>query len=524
MNNISILDCTLRDGGYCNEWKFGDKNISAIISGLQEANVDIVECGFITNKIKYSGNISKFNTVEQFEKFIPINKKGVKFVAMINYGEYNVDDLPDANNSRLDAIRVAFHKNDMIEAINFSKKISEKGYDIFIQPMVSLNYTDIEFLKLIDLVNSIKPYAFYIVDSFGTMKNQQLLHFYYMVDKNLDKNIVIGYHSHNNMQMSYSNAQTLVNVSNNRHIIIDSSIQGMGRGAGNLNTELFMEYLNDVRGAAYYVKPLLMLIDTVINRFYMENYWGYSLPNYLSAVHLCHPNYAQYLSSKNTLTVENMGEIFDMMADDKKNSFDKEYIEELYLKYMNRACINDSYLKDFSNCLKGKRVLVIAPGKSGEVEKDKVAEFAKDNNTVTIAINSEYSYCSVDYIFVSNIIRYREINKDNNKLIITSNISGNDFYLRVNYADLLNKIEAVEDNAGLMAIKFLIDIGVKEIYIAGMDGYSRNANENYSAKELELSINDTLAEAMNKGMIEMLKEYSKTVNITMLTNSRYLSI
>ena len=88
-----------------------------------------------------------------------------------------------------------------------------------------------------------------------------------------------------------------------------------------------------------------------------------------------------------------------------------------------------------------------------------------------------------DYIFVSNIIRYREINKDNNKLIITSNISGNDFYLRVNYADLLNKIEAVEDNAGLMAIKFLIDIGVKEIYIAGMDGYSRNANENYSAKE-----------------------------------------
>ena len=166
MNNISILDCTLRDGGYCNEWKFGDKNISAIISGLQEANVDIVECGFITNKIKYSGNISKFNTVEQFEKFIPFNKKGVKFVAMINYGEYNVDDLPDANNSRLDAIRVAFHRNDMIEAINFSKKIREKGYDIFIQPMVSLNYTDIEFLKLIDLVNSIKPYAFYIVEYF----------------------------------------------------------------------------------------------------------------------------------------------------------------------------------------------------------------------------------------------------------------------------------------------------------------------------------------------------------------------
>ena len=71
-----------------------------------------------------------------------------------------------------------------------------------------------------------------------------------------------------------------------------------------------------------------------MNEFYQRNYWGYSLPNYLSASHNAHPNYAGYLDDKKTLTVENMNEIFDMMDEDKKVSYDKDYIEELYLRYM----------------------------------------------------------------------------------------------------------------------------------------------------------------------------------------------
>ena len=92
----------------------------------------------------------------------------------------------------------------------------------------------------------------------------------------------------------------------------------MGRGAGNLNTELFVEYLNDNIGSTYQLKPLLTIIDEILNGFYEQNYWGYSLPNYLSAKHNAHPNYAGWLNSKKTLTIDNMNDINDKYIYDYK--------------------------------------------------------------------------------------------------------------------------------------------------------------------------------------------------------------
>ena len=84
MNSLKILDCTLRDGGYCNQWKFGKENIDDIIAGLVKANIDIIECGFLTDRIVYDPDISKFSTVDQIKTIIPDNKQRKMFVAMIN--------------------------------------------------------------------------------------------------------------------------------------------------------------------------------------------------------------------------------------------------------------------------------------------------------------------------------------------------------------------------------------------------------------------------------------------------------
>jgi len=54
---IKLLDCTLRDGGYNNNWEFGSNQISKIYNGLIESKVDIIECGFITQKVEYSEDI-----------------------------------------------------------------------------------------------------------------------------------------------------------------------------------------------------------------------------------------------------------------------------------------------------------------------------------------------------------------------------------------------------------------------------------------------------------------------------------
>lgn len=525
MNRIRVLDCTLRDGGYCNQWQFGFENTKKIVSGLVEAKVDIIECGFITSKVNYQKDITKFTSMDEVAAVIPEEREGKIFVCLMNYGEYNLDDIPKYDGTSLDGIRIAFHKKDMIAALKFCQGIKSKGYKVFVQAMVSLNYSDEQFLELIRRTNAFEPYAFYIVDSFGAMKRKDLTRLFYIVENNLNEEIYIGYHAHNNMQLAYSNAQALVNIQTRRSLIIDSSIFGMGRGAGNLNTELFVEHLNDNIGTEYVLKPLLTIVDDVLNNFYDSNYWGYSLPNYLSAKHNCHPNYASYLDDKKTMTVENMDEIFSMMSKEKKNNFDKKYIEELYVRYMAKDKIYEEHLSELKKMLSGKKVLIIAPGKSVEDEKEKVVACASLDDVVSIGINFDYQYCDTDFIFLSNLRRFRELSKaKRNKTIVTSNIPGDGVFLQTNYACLLNNIEAVRDNAGMMLIKYLIEMGVQEVVLTGIDGYSHDTSQNYAEQQMTMITKRAILDAMNVGMRSMLNEYAKQINIEFLTESRFVNI
>jgi 4-hydroxy 2-oxovalerate aldolase len=525
MNKIQILDCTLRDGGYCNEWNFGYDNIKQITEALVDANIDIVECGFLTNKVEYNSDVSKFTTFEQLSEIIPEKRNGKMFVAMMNYGEYNIDDIPECDGSSIDGIRVAFHKKDIIGALDICSKIKDKGYKVFIQAMVSMSYRDDEFLNLINMVNVINPYAFYIVDSFGMMKGKDLIRLFYMVEHNLNKSIKIGFHSHNNMQLAYSNAQSFVNIRTDFDLIVDSSVYGMGRGAGNLNTEIFVQYINENVSGQYDIKPLLSIIDEILNNFYQQNYWGYSLPNYISASYNAHPNYAGYLDDKKTLTVADMNEIFDMMEEDKKYTYDKSYIEDLYLRYMGRGKAHKEHQVELKNTVLGKRVILIAPGKSSLEQKKLIIEEASKDDVIVISVNYEYRFTGVDYIFISNKRRFKALDMDaKTKCIVTSNISADHVYFQTDYKALLCPVDSVRDNAGLMAIKFLMEFGVKEILLAGFDGYSHNASENYAESKMSFITRNAVMDAINKGMELALKDYSQKIKVSFLTEPKYVKI
>lgn len=526
MNKVCILDCTLRDGGYINEWQFGATNIRKIIAKLVEANIDIIECGFLTEKKQKDDECSLFNTVDKVRGFLPGDRKNSLMVCMVNYGEYNITDIPPYDGTSVDGIRIAFHKKDLEGAMRFCESVQKKGYKVFVQPMVSISYTDEEFINLIKITNLIKPHAFYIVDSFGVMKRKDLLRLYYLVDHNLDKDIYVGYHSHNNIQMAFSNAQALVDLKTKREIIIDSSVFGMGRGAGNLNTELFIEYLNEINGENYKPKPLLQIIDQILAPVYLNTYWGYSLPHYASAIHNCHPNYASYLDDKNTLTIENINEILSSMSDDKKINFDKEYIESLYNQYQTRLIEDEHARKELTKVFSGKTALIIAPGSSINTEADKISSCMLEPDTISVSINFKPEKFSCDYIFVSNLRRYADLrNKEYLRLIATSNIKNGSFngYV-VNYSDLLNHIEAVEDNSAMMLIKLLIGLNVKEIKLAGLDGYSHDVYDNFAKRDMAFLKSGSVMDAMNIGMEKMLAEFSKTVDIEFITTPKYVKL
>lgn len=331
MNNIKVLDCTLRDGGYVNNWNFGKDSISDIITQLLSAKIDVIECGFVSQTKETDVNKSIYRDLNEINKYYNSNVPSDSvMVCMINYGEFDIDDLPEYDGGLIKGIRLAFHKKDLVNALEMCKRIKEKGYLTFVQPMVTQNYSDDELKLLVDISNEFNPDVLYIVDSFGTMKKQELTYLYSFFDNNLISEISIGFHSHNNMQLSFSNAQILMELDTDRTIYIDSSVYGMGRGAGNLCTELITKYLNDNYLYSYNLLPILEIIDEHLMNIFIKSPWGYSVPFYIASINNCHPNYASYLLDKQTISVKDIHNILIQMDDSKRSVYDRQYIEQLY--------------------------------------------------------------------------------------------------------------------------------------------------------------------------------------------------
>lgn len=126
---------------------------------------------------------------------------------------------------------------------------------------------------------------------------------------------------------------------------------------------------------------------------------------------------------------------------------------------------------------------------------------------------------------MSNLRRYRELDPENRKrCIVTSNISSMDVYVQIKYKDLINKYEAVEDNAGMMLVKFLILYEARKIYIAGLDGYSADITNNFGDDRMNFYTEKTNLEAMNIGMNLALKEFSNDIQIEFLTAQKKVRI
>ena len=144
---------------------------------------------------------------------------------------------------------------------------------------------------------------------------------------------------------------------------------------------------------------------------------------------------------------------------------------------------------------------------------------------VSISINFDYAEYETDYIFISNIRRFRELNDNKHKrCIVTSNISTEDVYMQTDYSELINATEAVKDNAGLMLIKLLMLLKVKKVYIAGIDGYSVDASQNFADERMSfVAKKDTFA-AMNSGITKVLCEYREKIDIQYITTPKYIKI
>ena len=523
-SNIKILDCTLRDGGYINDWHFGKTPIKRIINKLSNSNIDIIECGFLRD-LPYNKDKSIFNDVEQIKTLITKKDTNKIYVAMIALGDIDPKKIAPCDGTSLDGIRITFHKDDWGKEKEAVKILMKKGYKVFVQPVGTTTYTDKELIELIDKVNDLNPYAFYLVDTLGVMYNNELLRLFSLADRNLNKDIAIGFHSHNNLQLAFSNAQALVLLQTKRNIIIDSSVFGMGRGAGNLCTELIAEYINDNVRKKYDIIPLLEIVDNFLSPIFGQASWGYSVAYFLAAIHNCHPNYATYLLNRSTMTVKEINKILKSLKEDKRNLYDKDYIADLYIKHQSHSVDDINSRIQLKKKLIDNNILVLAPGITLRSEKDKIKRYIEKYHPKIISVNFVNEEYNADIVFVSNLKRFKNIcDLPQDKIIITSNIknevTGNSISI-IDYASLLNETKEIEDNAGLMLLNLLTDLDIKNVAIAGMDGFHIDPVKNYFSKEYSNVKEHNMVLNINNLIKNEIDKVKKKINVNMITTSLY---
>ena len=301
-HELKILDCTLRDGGYINNWKWGFKSAKDIIYMLTKANIDIIEVGFLRNVDEYNPDITVCNYIEDLNRLLPDDPGNSLFSGMAMCSNYDIDQLSPYSGTGIEIIRVTAHDYDIEKGLEFSEKIKNKGYKVSINPINIMGYSDDQILKILEKINSIHPFQFSIVDTFGSMKHRDLNRIVSLVDNNLDQDIRVALHLHENMSLSCSLAQRFTEYHLNRPITIDGSLMGMGRVPGNLPIELIADYLNDYMDKNYDIDYLMDAIQDYISPIKRENNWGYLPEYFLSARFNLHRNYAEYYMQKGDLT------------------------------------------------------------------------------------------------------------------------------------------------------------------------------------------------------------------------------
>ncbi|MGL5057033.1 MAG: aldolase catalytic domain-containing protein [Fusobacteriaceae bacterium] len=510
--NVEILDCTLRDGGYINNWNFSNSDINGITKYLNLGGVDKVELGYLTEKLEENGTI--FNT---FDKINSIDIPNFKKIIMINFGEFSEDKIPESKND-IFGIRIVFKKSQWKEALEYSLKLKNKGYNIFLQPMQTISYKDSELLELIEKANEINPYSLYVVDSFGEMKKEDLLRIISLYSHNLNKGVKIGFHSHNNLQLSFALAIEFLNCNIYQAKIIDSSVYGMGRGAGNLNTELITEHMNKYYSKNYEVESFLKIMDLYLEKIYQKEKWGYNLGHFISAKLGCHPNYASYLLDKRNIGVEAIKLILKNIPEVEKAIFNKKLVEELYLKYQMTLNLFEKY----DNLKLTQEIILIGPGMSTSKNVSLIYNFLKSKEAIKISINHRNIFIDSDYIFFSNEKRFEEYldkYKKKEKIIITSNIKNDkeiDFVL--DYKMLSNN--GIDQYSLVMFLNFIKRrLEVNKIYLIGFDGYSLSGDNYYDDNYYDDNYYVKNSDLVNKIISSAIKNLKKEV--VFVTESKY---
>jgi|CZCB01.1.fsa_nt_gi 4-hydroxy 2-oxovalerate aldolase len=329
-NDILLLDCTLRDGGFAFEDAikggrsgdvYGNDNIKKLIDLFSQSGIEIIELGAIEIAPDDKTDMAIYQSMEAISQTIPKNRQpGQLYAALYRGPDTPIDDIPEWTEGLCDIARVILRYSELEKSLQFCEALSNKGYRVCLQPMVTKRYSESELQLVIDYANSMDAFAVYFVDSYGYMNSDDVHAYFSTYDKGLKQSICIGFHAHNNINLAYANSIEFLKIESDRKIIIDSCIMGIGQGAGNLQTELITPHLNSGYGKSYNYDMILDACE-IVDMYWKESIWGYSPIYMLPAINNTAYKFAVELRHKHNLQFKEINHLLENIPEDIRHRY-----------------------------------------------------------------------------------------------------------------------------------------------------------------------------------------------------------
>ncbi len=489
-STIKILDCTLRDGGYYNNWNFSEKLYKKYFQLLtKQEGICCIEIGFRSvGSNNYNGPFAfskdSFINREKFPKF--------NYAVMVNASELvklNKTSIKKnfLKNSEVKIVRVAAHFHEISKITKHLIYIKDQGYKVI------LNIMQINFVSETKLINMIKKLnaaknidVLYFADSLGNLIPEDVKRISNTIKKNWSGEF--GFHAHDNVGMALKNANT---ACKHGATWIDGTIQGMGRGAGNVKTESLLKKILKLKKNK---TKKIDLISVEFKKLKKEYKWGKSKFYNFAAKNNIHPTYVQKINEKQFSEKKAFKLLKDISLYKNAKSFSFENL--------NKILVNSNFISSFSgrtlkDYFKNRNILILANGPSLEAYTAELNHFVKLKKSIVFSLNfNNYINNSlIDYYLISHFESYvflkDRIKTLNEKLIIPTNVFRNFKYdfpkknfidygvlLKKNTFDPKNNYCILPNNLAFTYALAIAQIGkAKQIFLAGFDGHDQNVDK-----------------------------------------------
>jgi 4-hydroxy 2-oxovalerate aldolase len=528
---FEILDCTIRDGGYLNNWNFDRKFVRELYRNLSRTGVDTIEIGFRHFQKKDYG--IWYSTPEELLHELFDDIRGASIALLLDQDEADLAAIPKSKNSLVDLYRVTSHKHNIPQALKMCDEIKARGYKVSLQLMGIVGYSDKDMAALVKPLTKSSVDYIYFADSYGSLFPQNIKKYIDWLKPTKKK---IGFHPHNNLQLAFANTLEAIRCGID---IVDGTVNGMGRGAGNLPLEVLIIYLEKTLShEKYNALPILDLIDRYFIKLNEEIKWGYNLPYMLSGLLEIHPNYAKALTDRREYTADDMVKILETVKGLNTIGFSKETLDKVVESGFTKpvegkeaqetetkqiALLHKKEKVDYKDRHAGRDFLILANGATLKEYKPQIDEFIKKNDPVVMGGNYLGGLFKPDYHGFSNrkrFMTYIEQVAPESKLLVSSDFEKKfvrDYTTRpFETIAHLNRISSEFDikddiitsncrTIGVLLVATAIVMGARRIFIAGMDGYK--SEENFRSNKVHFY--DEAVETKNFRMLLELHEWNE---------------